>query len=115
MANTKKEWQNMSFAEKFAQIFVNVFGLAVAAFVTILAYAVPVECKGLDSGVNIYCLTHPGSVADIIGFILLWFGCFWLSGLWMYFIEDDDEDPWKTVTKIAWCCAILGPTLITLW
>jgi hypothetical protein len=115
MANTKKEWANMSAWEKFVQIFVNVVVMLIPTFCMIIAYCIPVECKGLDAGVNIWCLVHPGTVADVIGWILLWFGAFWLSGIWGYFIEDDDEDPWKTVTKIAWCCAIAGPTIITLW
>lgn len=115
MANTKKEWANMSTWEKFLQIFVNVGALAIVAFVMIVAYCFPVECQGLDAGVNIWCLVHPGSVADVIGWILLWFGAFWLSGVWGYFVADDDEDPWKTVTRIAWLCCIAGPTIITLW
>jgi hypothetical protein len=117
MANTKKEWRNMTAFEKVMQIFVNVAALAVALVVTIIAYWVPVDCNphDLDKGVNIYCLTHPGTVADVIGMVLLWFGCFWLSGIWGYFVQDDDEDPWKRVTRYAWLCAIAGPALITLF
>jgi hypothetical protein len=115
MANTKKEWASMTAFEKFMQIFVNCIGILIAGIVTYVAYGIPVECSGLDRGINIWCLVHPGSVADIIGFILLWFGCFWLSGLWGYFVSDDDEDPWKTVTRIAWLCCIAGPALITLF
>jgi hypothetical protein len=115
MADTKKEWANLSAWEKFIRIFVHCIGILIAAFVTYIAYGVPVECKGLDQGVNIWCLVHPGTVADIVGMILLWFGAFWLSGIWGLFIQDDDEDPWKAVTVFAWLCCIAGPTIITLW
>lgn len=115
MANTKKEWAYMSAFEKFMQIFINCIALLVAAVVTYVAYGVPVECTGLDQGVNIWCLVHPGTIADIVGMVLLWFGAFWLSGIWGYFVTQDDENPWKIVTRIAWLCCIAGPTLITLF
>lgn len=105
----------MSTWEKSFQIFVNVVCILIPVFVTWIAYGVPVECVGLDKGVNIWCLVHPGSVADVVGWVFLWFGAFWLSGIWSYFVADDDEDPWKTVTKIAWLCCIVGPGIITLW
>jgi hypothetical protein len=115
MANTKKEWAHLTAWEKFMQIFVHCIGLLVAAVVTFIAYGVPVECTGLDRGVNIWCLVHPGSVADIVGMVLLWFGAFWLSGVWGLFVKDDDEDPRKRETRVAWLCCIAGPAIITLW
>lgn len=126
MADTKKEWKHLTFLEKFMRFFINGLGILIPAFVTYLAYGVPVECTGLDQGVNIYCLTHPGSAADAIGFTLLWFGGFWLTGLWSPVLSwlsriwgafdfDDDADPWEAVTKIAWLCCIAGPVIITLW
>jgi hypothetical protein len=113
MANTKKEWAHMSAFEKGVQIFVNIAVLLIAALLPYFAYFVPVECD-LD---NVYpwCWVHPGnSVGDLIGWVLYGFGAFWLSGIWGYFVTDDDQDPWKTVGRIAWCCAAAGPLLIIL-
>jgi len=126
MADTKKEWKHLTFFEKFIRFFVNSVGILIAAFVTYFAYCVPVECTGLDQGVNIYCLTHPGSAADAIGFTLLWFGAFWLSGVWAPLLSwlsnvwgafnfDDGEDVWKRITLFAWLASIAGPAIITLW
>jgi len=125
MADTKKEWEHLTFFEKFMRLFVNSIGILIAAFVTYMAYCVPVECTGLDQGVNIYCLTHPGSAADAVGFTLLWFGAFWLSGVWSpllawlsrsgSFYFDDGADVWGVITKAAWLSCIIGPAIITLW
>jgi hypothetical protein len=111
MADTKKEWANLSAWEKFIRIFVHCIGILIAAFVTYTSpTAYRLNAKGLDQGVNIWCLVHPGTVADIVGMILLWFGAFWLSGIWGLFVQDDDEDPWKAVTVFAWLCCIAGPS-----
>lgn len=113
MANTKKEWRNMSAGEKFGQIAVNVIVIAIAVIATLFLYAFPQDCTGLDKQ-YLYCYTHPGTIADAIGMVLFWFGCFWLSGIWGYFVQDDGE-PWGTITKIAWGCAVAGPALILLF
>lgn len=117
MSNTKKEWAHMSIFEKIMQIFVNCVPLIIVGIVSYVAYGVPVECVGLDQGVNIWCLVHPGSYADVIGMILLWAGAFWLGGIPYYFIpfEDDDNQKWKPITRVAWLCCIAGPALITIF
>lgn len=113
MADTKKEWANKSLGEKIAQIAVNVLVIGIALFATAFFYWIPQPCD-IDKQ-YMYCCTHPGTVMDIVGMILLWFGCFWLSGIWAYFVQDDDEDPWKTVSTVAWLCAVAGPLLIILF
>lgn len=115
MANTKKEWAYLSTWEKSLQIFVNIVCILIPVFVTWIAYGIPVECVGLDKGVNLWCLVHPGTWADVVGWVLVYFGAFWLSGVWGYFVAQDDEDPWRWVTRVAWICCIAGPTVITLW
>lgn len=112
MSNTKKEWANMTPFEKGVQIFVNVFVCFLTLLLPIFAYLVPVNCD-VDK-LYPWCWVHPGSVGDIIGWVLWIFGGFWLSGIWGYFIEDDDQDPWKTVQIIAFCCVAAGPLLIIL-
>lgn len=115
MANTKKEWANMTPFEKFIQIFVNVIGILIPVLATVIAYGDPVECKGPDAGVSIWCLVHPGTVGDVIGWIMLYFGCFWLSGVPFYFIADDDQDPWSFITKLAWASCILGIGVMSIF
>lgn len=113
MANTKKEWANMSPFEKGMQFFVNAIVLAIGALLPIFMYLVPVQCD--NDGIGPWCWAHPGSVWDLVGLVLWIFGTFWLSGVWGYFVADDDEDPWKTVTIAAWCCAVVGPFVIILF
>lgn len=115
MSNTKKEWQNMSIFEKFMQVFVNVMVLIITAILPIFAYLVPVECD-IDK-LSPWCWVHPGTaILDPIAWVLWCFGGFWLSGVWSYIPGiDDDQDPWATVTKIAWACTVGGPLLIILF
>lgn len=113
MSDTKKEWANKTALEKTFQIFVNVGVILIALVATAFFYWIPQPCD-IDKQ-YMYCCTHPGSVADAVGMVLFWFGAFWLSGIWAYFVADDDEDPWRTVTNIAWGCAVAGPLLIVLF
>jgi hypothetical protein len=113
MSDTKKEWANKSLTEKILQIFVNVGVIAIAFIATAFAFWIPQPC-GIDKQ-YLYCCTHPGSIWDIVGIVLFWFGAFILSGIWGYFVKDDDEDPWATIVKVAWGCAVIGPLLIVLF
>lgn len=110
MSDTKKEWQNKTTLEKGVQIFVNIAVIAIAFIATAFAYWIPQPCD-IDQQ-YLYCATHPGSNWDVVGMILFWFGAFWLSGIWGYFVKDDDEDPWKYITKAAFACAVAGPFIV---
>lgn len=113
MANTKKEWSNLRTIEKVGQIAVNVAAILVALITTLMLYAFPQKCD-IDKQ-YLWCYTHPGSIGDIVGMILFWFGCFWLSGIWGYLVADDDADPWRTITIASWCCAAAGPAIIIIF
>lgn len=110
MADTKKEWSNKSTTEKLGQILVNVLVIGIALFATAFAWWIKQPCD-IDKQ-YLYCCTHPSTWGDYVGTALFWFGCLWLSGIWGYFVQDDDSDPYDLITKIAWGCAFVGPFLI---
>lgn len=110
MADTKKEWAHKPLAEKILQIFIHVAVIAIAIIATAFVWWIPQPCD-IDKQ-YLYCSAHPTTWGDVVGTILFWAGAFWLSGIWGYFVADDDEDPWKTVTKIAFACAAAGPFLV---
>jgi hypothetical protein len=114
MANTKKEWRNLSAAEKAIQIFINAAPILIAIIATLYMYVFQQDCSGIDKP-YLWCATHPGSSVDVLGMILFWFGCFWLSGVWGYFITDDDANYLKPLQFIAWVCALVGPALIIIF
>lgn len=114
MADTKKEWQNLTLFEKLIRFLVPAIVLFITGLLPYFAYFVPSVCD-IDA-IGPYCWVHPGTaIVDPIGWVLWIFGGVWLSGVWQYLPGiDDDEDPWKTVTKVAWGCMIAGPLLIIL-
>lgn len=99
--------QKKSGLEKFAWFAIPIAVIAIAVIATLYLFVFKQDCSGLDK-VYMYCRVHPMSGWDVLGLILFYFSCFWLSSLWRFLVKDDDQDPWKTVTKVAWLCGPVG-------
>lgn len=98
--------------EKIKRLFVNIFPFVVAAVVTAFLWFIPQTCD-IDAQYA-WCWTHPASLLDYIGTILFWIGCGILSGVWLYWIEDEYDEKYGFMGYAGWGCAIVGMLLIML-
>lgn len=86
--------------------------IAIAVIVTLYIFVWKQPCDGINN--EYLSCVWTGSVPDWVGLILFWNSCFWLSGLYGFFIKDDDQDPWKAIVKWSFILGAGGILLIFL-
>lgn len=84
--------------------------IAIAVIVSLYIFIWKQPCDGINNE-YLSCMWK-GSVGDWIGLILFYNCCFWISGLYGFFIKDDDQDPWKNIVKWSFYGGALGIGLI---
>jgi hypothetical protein len=109
--NTYMTKEKKNGLEKVLGVVVPVGAIAIAVIATLYLFVFKQDCSGIDQ-IYMYCRIHPMGFFDVIGLILFYSSCFWLSSLWKFLVKDDDQDPWQTVTKIAWVAGPVGFLLI---
>lgn len=108
MSDTKKEWAHTPLAEKIAKIAIQVIVLFIGGILPYFAYFVPAE----NSWPAVWISGDPGYLVAAVWTVYA-AAVFMLSGILFYIPSvDDDEEPWKAITKWSTIFAVLGLLLL---